>query len=350
MLVPSSKEWCLIIVDNKLPSLKIDNMRKLLVLAVALFAIGFANNVSASGFPGKEYSYVKVFLMNIEKTTAKPDLNILSLDRYCKSKIGNGTLLDEDQLESLQDLLTQNMLSLHVGLSKCFIPRHGIVYYNDKHEPVAAMSLCFECEKVRFYPNIYKDVKGPVQSTKVVIKQLKAFHKILDEAEVPVYDDKTLYAQHLGDDDYTMNGIVTITNDTYEDRLFKEQITKGVFKSRIKLNNRNTRILETKRSKTAAGGTTYNYLEMTYRASKFQLIMGEDEWMLASGHLLDEGLKFDNDVMIGMSQDEFMTTLGIYDGPANPERIIVQHSAGDYKYEFIFKFRTLIKIEFTTKQ
>ena len=95
---------------------------------------------------------------------------------YAKTKHGEGKIIDEVGTKVLSRITGMDMSSLNLGLSKCFIPRHGIVYYDEK-DSVASISICFEW-KIALFPNPYTDVNfSDSFSEERALKQLVGFKR-----------------------------------------------------------------------------------------------------------------------------------------------------------------------------
>ena len=83
-------------------------------------------------------------------------------------------------MEAVSKITIQDMSTLQSGVSKCFLPRHGIIFFDDAHRPVASISICFECQKIDLYPK--RSVTSETKfDSKKAMKQLKALEKLVAE-------------------------------------------------------------------------------------------------------------------------------------------------------------------------
>jgi hypothetical protein len=123
-------------------------MRKLsmLLLVLVLSFQGFSKNFI---FPNVPFIYAKIFEFNQDfEVTHQLDQAIYNGTEFAKSKKGEGILLKESFHTALAKIVSKGVDELIYGLSSCYIPRHGIVYYNQSDQPVASLSICFECERI----------------------------------------------------------------------------------------------------------------------------------------------------------------------------------------------------------
>ncbi|MBK9591659.1 MAG: hypothetical protein IPO32_09185 [Crocinitomicaceae bacterium] len=118
-------------------------MKKTLFLYFAIvcstsFAGGFM-------FPNVEYDYAKVYLFNANEKaeTDKPEFSVYMNDVYAKSKIGNGFDFSEQMNAQLNSIFRLGVDRMVAGLAGCYIPRHGIIYFDSTGKTVASISFCF---------------------------------------------------------------------------------------------------------------------------------------------------------------------------------------------------------------
>src|SRR5688572_29171625 len=97
-----------------------------------------------SHWPGVKYSYAKVYLYNVNGDL-RGNHQILKEGKLDKTVQGEGKKLSDEQASKLEKIFASGPAidELVVGLSGCYIPRHAIVYYDEKDKPVASMSICF---------------------------------------------------------------------------------------------------------------------------------------------------------------------------------------------------------------
>ncbi len=323
---------------------KLEQMYRGLLLIVLLI---FLQNVSLGqeqeGFPGVRYTYVKAYMLNTKKSTGRPDLDIWKEDRYAFSKMGDGIQLDEDQLKALGKITSQDMSTLHAGLSKCFFPRHGLVFFNDAHEPVASISICFECEKINLFPNTFSGTTEEFDRKKAY-KQLQSFNKLISDIGFPIYEKSWEYEKLHENPEYMQEGEAELVNEMFAHRLFKNPPFSFEVKPKVKI-SRTSRVIERKKEKTDDQGKSYTILEHTFYSSRLEYRMGEAHWELEFLFLQDPGFVFDNGVQIGMSQESFIEKLPNYEGPEHPEKIVVKDPEGEREFTFIFEERTLRRVE-----
>jgi hypothetical protein len=122
-------------------------MKSFLLVVVLIGSIqGFSKNFI---FPNVPFIYAKIFEFNQDfEETHQLDQAIYNGTEFAKSKKGEGILLKESFHTALAKIVSKGVDELIYGLSSCYIPRHGIVYYNQSDQPVASLSICFECERI----------------------------------------------------------------------------------------------------------------------------------------------------------------------------------------------------------
>lgn len=170
-----------------------------------LFALLMANLSFAGGFrfPNVEFTYAKLYLFNLDlKKPNHMDFRIYDNGMYAASKIGNGQLLSNEFHSKVAIAFKNGINELEMGLSKCFMPRHGIIYYDSEHQPVASLSICFECDKISVWS------REPIQfkenydhfNFKKAEKQIADLAEIVKNEKIPVYsspDDEANYWPYL---------------------------------------------------------------------------------------------------------------------------------------------------------
>jgi len=273
----------------------------------------------------------------------RPIANIYKNGIYAKTKIGDGVLVSDERVESLNSILSGDINILLDGLSKCFIPRHGFVYYNSENEPVASVSVCFECGQIKIWNNKEIQRKEIVYSKKSIAKAEKQIEYIKSKVVVgllPVYDEVPKYKEYVAkSEDYNHHGEITITRigglDEFKD--ITESNTKSWFSdsSAIKIDVK---------EKYTGGGDKYEFKTIVYKKDSELLFEDNSENpRLIEAEIYNPEIKLPNGVSIGMSLDEILSTFTVYDGISTPEKIIVDSK--DVKLEYYFSKHTLIKIK-----
>lgn len=312
------------------------------ILLILLVSIG---SLAYGQAPFGKYSYAKMYMLNTKKSTAKPDQNVWKNDRYAFTKMGDGKLLIEDQIEDLNEWGLQNLFTLETGLSKCFIPRHGIVFFDDSDRPIGSISICFECEAIRIYPEkTYKDNK---LDAKKALKQLKFLEKLVNDLELPIYSVGREYEKLHENGEYAQKKkTIDVKQKNYADLLLKLLPTSDEVRKKIKI-SRAARLVEKKPVK-EVDGKTITYLEQTFYSSKINYEMGKNTWELKYMVINNPGFVFDNGVTVGMSQEHFLKTLDGYAYDKNPEKITINDSGRNMT--FWFEEKTLRRIEIKVDQ
>lgn len=142
----------------------------------------------APTWPGVPYSYVKVYLYNLDNQLMgryQPVKN----GKLDPTVVGKGQRLTEPQAKELLDILNSDTRVLNDGMAKCYEPHHAFVFYDDKDNIVASSDVCFLCQGVKFYPakKYYKELSSHSSAqTKAAEKQLEQIKALVQKTEVPV--------------------------------------------------------------------------------------------------------------------------------------------------------------------
>lgn len=169
-------------------------MKKAIACILVLNLFQIVSIGQSDKFPKVPFNYVKIYLFNVLDSVSKPEANIWGENGFALTKIGNGERLDENELKALNRITQQDLSDLTLGLSKCFIPRHGFIYFDENHKPVASISICFECEKLVLFPNPYSDIEYSSSfSVKKALKQLDSFERLITLCKIPIFKNANLY-------------------------------------------------------------------------------------------------------------------------------------------------------------
>ena len=311
----------------------------LLFLAIQFSQYSFGREA----FPNVEYSYVKVFLFNIDtEIKGRPDSYIYRGGLYAESKVGEGVLVPESKVKPLNKMLSGDINTLLVGLSKCFIPRHGFVYYNEKDEPVASVSVCFECEAIRVWSKENLRIKTNYDKLSVskAEKQIEFLKVNIIEGLLPVFSETAKYKEYVSPKIKIENqGEMTLTRDDtlkeftnklYADSILHWNIGSDGFKIDFDV-------------EISAGGDEYKF--KTFELKEYTKFLFHDNSMnpmLALADIDNKAIVLPNGIKVGATLDEVMNTFKVYDGIAYPEIINLVTKGLTIKYHF--QNNILIKI------
>lgn len=156
-------------------------------------------------WPGVEYSYVKLYLYNLDNQLYGKYQPVKN-GKLDETIIEPGLEVPTQFVTELLTILNGDTRVLNEGLSKCYEPHHAFVFYDDKGKIVASSDVCFLCQGVRFYPakKYFKEVKYSASGTKAAEKQLDQIKAIVQKTEIPVYEksaDYLRYAEKLATKD-----------------------------------------------------------------------------------------------------------------------------------------------------
>ena len=141
-------------------------------------------------WPYRDFAYAKAYLYNLENKLYGNHA-IIKDGRLDDTVTSDGILLSPAQVEKIIELTNQDIAGLIIGLSKTYIPHHGIVFYDNAHLPVAYITLCIDCEALRVFPEIpFKPITEELSEKKIkeLLDILYVYKKILLEIGLPVYN------------------------------------------------------------------------------------------------------------------------------------------------------------------
>ncbi len=105
-------------------------------------------------WPFKRWSYAKAYTYNFFMDRPVP-LQVVARNGSWSEHIRSGQLVTEAQALNAARLVHRSRGTFET--SSCTFPRHAIVYFDRSDKPVAAASICFECEGVLVWPDYEHD-------------------------------------------------------------------------------------------------------------------------------------------------------------------------------------------------
>jgi hypothetical protein len=325
-------------------------MKKIFFLYLAISY----STVYAGGFvfPNVEYSYARLYLMNTNEDSerARPDHYIYADGVYAASKIGNGWELTEQHNAQLNSVFRLGVDAMVTGLSSCYIPRHGIIYFDHVGKPVASLSICFECQRIQFWST----QKLPEFSTKYSEKNIPKIEKQFADLEgvlvkngVPVYKNAIEYKMHAekADSLYSNRGEIIFdyaSLSAFDETVFTiDDVKKWISNSNYRFKE-GTEIHHTEKDGVTASWTypklySDDGTEIYFR--NLTLISPS----MTEASIVNPNLKLPNGISVGMSLDQVQASFKVWDGIAYPSSIIVNYEDATIRY--VFENRTLKRIE-----
>ncbi|MBD3638762.1 MAG: hypothetical protein HUJ25_15520 [Crocinitomicaceae bacterium] len=303
-------------------------------------------------WPNVEYEYAKLYLLNIPFEGAeKLDYMVYEDGVYAKSKLGNGFDLSQDFLNKLHGTMARGVDELLHGLSKCFIPRHGIIYFDKEGNPVASLTACFECEKIELWSSkeILQHTVDPNNfDLDKADRQIKTILTAMDEQGVPHFDRPESYEAYVDSSKRYKNAGVMNIDMSKNDTLFNKHFNKGQIwlwvNSKFRGKNEFTESLEVK---ITGGGDKIMYNQLSDGKGSRFIYFSDDNPYMHEGTVVSNKVILPNGVRVGMSLDDIIGTFPVYDGIAWPEVINVKY--GKYEIAYHFEKQTLIRIELRAK-
>lgn len=283
-----------------------------------------------STWPNVKYSYAKVYLYNIDGQLMGKH-QILKEGKLDKTVQGDGKKLSEQQLDKLDRIFSSGAAidELVNGLSGCYIPRHAIVYYDEKDQPVASMSICFECEGIRFYspdyprnhyastPTLVKKAEEKLNEIKTIVESI-GFKTDFKTSQIQV--EENLGSMHF-------------TNEALIDSLFPKKITIENYRQYFTDTN-NISVKE--HEKYTHGGDKYYFHTVLKGNSVFEFSDNEPITTLNHADVQFNDVQLCKNIEIGMRLEDVQSLFMVYDGIAYPETIEVKNNDGTKTITFHF--------------
>ena len=316
-------------------------MRLTLILSLLLSVHSFAGGFP---FPNGNYSYAKLYFYNINwDQKGRPDYHIFDGRVYAASKIGDGITMDQKVLDQIHGIMVRGVDEMLMGMAKCYIPRHGIIYYDENNEPIASLSMCFECEKISYWTKNEFDRHGKDiedYDMRKAEKQFKELRKTLEDANILVADSIETYLEVAeADPGFHQEGTITFTrgnfDSLYYDRYTSEEVKNWSAKSYGSV------LKEDINEEYSAGGEKYEFRQLRNSlGTQFDFSSNEDDAYLMQAQIVDPYIATPFGLQVGMSLDQVKDFVGLWDGISHPKEITIK---GD-------KVAVVLKLEMRTVQ
>lgn len=335
------QEFLYISDDDRQPMKKL-TFFVLILLAMPAFGGGFT-------FPNVEYSYARLYLFNAgkENQTEKPAFSIYREGVYAANKLGNGWDFSPAINEAMNGIFARGVDMLANGLSSCYTPRHGIIYFNNSGQPVASISICFECQRIVFWSSKTLPPFSEHVSEKDVPraeKQMKALETLFVKNGFPVFSNPAQYSLYIASADslYSTNGEM-IFDYTHTPAFPKSSYTPAEISGWI--SNTDFRLKERTESHISAkDSSVWNYLcKYSSAGTKITFNGSTSTASLTEAFIRDPEIRLPNGISVGMSLDEVQASFQVWDGIAWPASIVVNYANAAIRYKF--QYRTLVEIE-----
>ena len=102
-------------------------------------------------WPYQNYVHARAYLYNLEGNL-KGGFAIIQDGKINHTVASQGRRLSDDQTRKVISLINRDIRGLEEGLSKTFIPRHAIVFFDENDLPKAAIMFDFDGESIRLQP------------------------------------------------------------------------------------------------------------------------------------------------------------------------------------------------------
>jgi hypothetical protein len=313
-----------------------------------------AFNSFAGGFrwPNVPYEYAKLYLMNVELNQPNEmDWHIYEDSIYATSKIGSGYALSEGFLNKLHASMSKGVNELRMGLGKCYMPRHGIIYYDKNGIPVASFTACFECDKISFWSKNElpkTDYESAQNDWKKAEKQVENMRKLFENEGYPIYYGDKEYQEFIKDNkDFACEGEMFFTDNKLEEK-FAGSYMQAEVKKWVSSAKRSVQLTESHEVNVTAGGEESHFRTLVANKgnSNFLFSSSDEDAHVIEAYITHGSIILPNGVSVGMSVEDVKATFTVYDGIACPKRIQVKGSKMTIDYYFDNRSLVIIKVSF----
>ena len=149
-------------------------------------------------WPFIEFAYAKAYLYNLDNQLYGNHA-VIKDNQLDKTVVGDGVLLDKKQVETILNVINSDIAGLIEGLSKSYIPHHGIVFYDSTHQPAAYITFCFDCEALRVHPGIdFPKINEELSEQEIIrfLSLLERCKQVILETKLPVFDSPFDYQEY----------------------------------------------------------------------------------------------------------------------------------------------------------
>ncbi len=101
-------------------------------------------------WPFSPWSYAKAYTFNFFEDS-NTQLQVVTQDKIWSPYIRSEQLVSEAQALSAAKLVQS--INGTFENSKCIFPRHAIVFFDARDEPIASVDVCFECDGILVWPD-----------------------------------------------------------------------------------------------------------------------------------------------------------------------------------------------------
>lgn len=113
-----------------------------------------------------DYSYAKVYLYGLETLDGRLIVENDSLNETVYDS--EGVELSQAQAKKVIGVITGENTGTFDEQAMCFLPHHGIVFYDSKDRPIGHVSICISCGNKIVHPETISNDKGMNILTEVI--------------------------------------------------------------------------------------------------------------------------------------------------------------------------------------
>lgn len=129
------------------------------------------------------YSYAKAYLYGIDSST----MDDIIVDGKLHPSVSDtlGVKLSESAAKKIEMILSGKSGQDEDMVAECFVPHHGIVFFNRQHKAVAWVSICFMCNTMRVEPSNGLPDRG-----------MRELRNVIEESGLPIFKKQEQYLEY----------------------------------------------------------------------------------------------------------------------------------------------------------
>lgn len=277
-----------------------------------LLLVGLSAKSNSFTFPNVEFSYAKLYFFNLKlDKPSSMDFSIYDNGVYAASKLGTGVVLSKTFHDKVENALKNGVEELVMGLGKCYMPRHGIIYYDENNIPVASLSVCFECDRISLWSKAPLRVKQDVANFdfEKAEKQIAELQKIFQAEKIPVYtspaDEYKYWSALKKDTTDTKPNVLLISDSTALPQI--PALIRKMDLEKWLSSNAGTTYHGGIDTTTNSAGSTIGQMRLNYEKNTFFKFDGSN---LYYGEIGSPKILLPHGISIGMSVLEFYQRMG----------------------------------------
>jgi hypothetical protein len=147
-------------------------MKKILIILVPILTFSNISTCGQDKWTDLSYDHVTAYFVR-QPLVDEEIIEDGKLNSNLESPLF--TVLSPRHIKKLNRILTKEDRPGGYAIMECFLPRHGVVFWDENERPIAWVSVCFECNQIKAIPELNKN-------------DLKDFKTLFKNLGFPIHD------------------------------------------------------------------------------------------------------------------------------------------------------------------